>query len=60
MKVDCKHPDKIVTDTYNMDGQVYYNCSDCGRGWRQKPETKEDRQRADEILEIDKKALNIK
>ena len=54
----CKHPNKIVLEYENLDGEIYYDCPDCGAGWRQEPETEADRERAWEILLIDLKALN--
>jgi hypothetical protein len=40
-----------------MSGEVYYECPDCGKGWRQKPETKEDYIKAEEIENIDLLAI---
>ena len=55
----CKHKNKIVTDSENYDFEVYYECPDCGCGWRQEPETEKDIKKAREFDEIDAKALDI-
>ena len=56
---NCKHPNKKVTDCENYDGEVYYECPDCGAGWRQLPETDADREASEKILELDAKALGV-
>ena len=56
---DCEHKNKKVTDCENMDGEVYYECPDCGAGWRQQPETIEDMKAADEIMELDARVLGV-
>jgi len=55
--VVCSHKNKVVTDGENYDGEVYYECPDCGCGWRQKPETEADREAGDKFLAMDAEAL---
>ena len=60
---DCKHKNKIAIDTYNYDMEIYWECSDCGAGWRAEPETEIELKMADEISDkldrIDAKALGL-
>lgn len=61
LKAKCPtaHKNKVVADCQNIDGEVYYQCNDCGGGWRQKPETEEDRIVGDRIMDMDLDALGI-
>jgi hypothetical protein len=60
----CNHKNKKATDSENMDGEVYWECPDCGAGWRAEAITEEEIKMAEEINEknnkIDADALGIK
>ena len=60
---DCKHKNKIATDSYNMDMEIFWECPDCGCGWREEPKTKREFELAENISdendELDAKALGL-
>lgn len=63
LKINCLHKNKIATDSYNHDMEIYWECPDCNLGWRQEPITEEEVKMAEYISdkydEMDKKILEL-
>jgi hypothetical protein len=63
MKI-CQHKNKKATDSYNYDMEIYWDCPDCGEGWRAKPITEREIKMANKISDkydaLDAKAMGIK
>ena len=54
MKRVCKHVRKTAIDGYNADMEIYWDCPDCGAGWRAAPQTDKERAMAEKIsAEVD-------
>lgn len=41
-KLVCKHPNKTAVDGYDADKLIYWDCPDCGAGWRAEPKTEKE------------------